>query len=549
MVKFSFLRVFLFALGLSVGVAFAQPTVGPGGLGAGPGLTPGVPASGGTFTGPTNLNGGGNITNLGFYVAPNTIAIGAPGTGYAAGDMVTLACPGAAFSVAPVVAVTTVSVGVPASIALSMPRATTSTANAGTVTCTQASTTGSGLGLTVRLQFTPQNPDIAVMQLTNGGGVNNGNTFINSDTISTTYAGAEGTFFGDKAGGAFSGFAIANSAFGHNACGINYTDISGATVPTGSFNTCLGDDAGRDVNGAAASNTLLGQSAGRVVSGNSNTIIGEAAASGLSTANNNTIVGQQAGGSGAITGTGNTIFGQSAGTKLTSASQNTLIGLAVASTTLATGAGNVVIGTANNCDTATSSTNNTIRICTNGGLVWSMAGGATPSTSTTTIAGNLTDPGATITFSGVTTGTNADFVCMAAGGVLTLQTSACTISSLRFKDVLGELSPDRMVADIMALHPLEFKMKRPIEPNADPNYDRPQIGLTAENVASVDPRLSIYDDDMKTPKSYRQEGVIAALVVTAQYQEAQIRHLQMASIVAFVWLSGLTYLAMRRRGG
>ena len=138
---------------------------------------------------------------------------------------------------------------------------------------------------------------------------------------------------------------------------------------------------------------------------------------------------------------------------------------------------------------------------------------------------------------------------MAAGGVLTLQTSACTISSLRFKDVLGELSPDRMVADIMALHPLEFKMKRPIEPNADPNYERPQIGLIAENVASVDPRLSIYDDDMKTPKSYRQEGVIAALIVTAQSQEAQIRHLQMASIVAFVWLSGLTYLAMRRRGG
>ena len=49
MVKFSFLRAFLFAPGLSVGIAFAQPTVGPGGLGAGPGLTPGVPASGGTF--------------------------------------------------------------------------------------------------------------------------------------------------------------------------------------------------------------------------------------------------------------------------------------------------------------------------------------------------------------------------------------------------------------------------------------------------------------------------------------------------------------------
>ncbi len=33
----------------------------------------------------------------------------------------------------------------------------------------------------------------------------------------------------------------------------------------------------------------------------------------------------------------------------------------------------------------------------------------------------------------LTTGTNADFLCLSSGGVVLLQTSACTISSLRFK--------------------------------------------------------------------------------------------------------------------
>lgn len=154
-----------------------------------------------------------------------------------------------------------------------------------------------------------------------------------------------------------------------------------------------------------------------------------------------------------------------------------------------------------------------------------------------------------ITLPAVTTGINADFVCMAAGNVLTLQTSACTISSLRFKDVLGELTPSQMVADVMALHPVAFKMKTPAEPNADPNYDRPQIGMTAENVAAVDPRLAVYEDDMTTPKSYRQEGMIAALVVTAQTHEAEIKYHRIALSVAFFWLLALTYFVAKRGRG
>ncbi len=247
-------------------------------------------------------------------------------------------------------------------------------------------------------------------------------------------------------------------------------------------------------------------------------------------------------GPGALVTSGNVevLIGVNAGNKLTTGGSNVILGPNVASTTLATGGNNVLIGTSANIDTGASSTSNAIQIGAGSTCIWCVTGAGTPATAANTLNGS-------VTFPNVTTGTNADFVCMAAGGVLTLQTSACTISSLRFKNVLGELDPAQMVADIMTLHPLEFTMKEGSEPNADPNYARPQIGLTAENVASVDPRLSIYDDDMKTPKSYRQEGVIAALVVTAQAQEAQIRQLQIALIVAFVWLSGLTYVAARRR--
>jgi hypothetical protein len=120
--------------------------------------------------------------------------------------------------------------------------------------------------------------------------------------------------------------------------------------------------------------------------------------------------------------------------------------------------------------------------------------------------------GGTITLSGVTTGTNADFACFAAGGVMTLQTSACTISSMRFKNLIGQQSIDNALADVLGLNPIAFTMKPGEAPNADWNYDKPQIGLSAENVAAVNPKCAIYEQDGKTPKSYRQECVIAELV-------------------------------------
>lgn len=122
--------------------------------------------------------------------------------------------------------------------------------------------------------------------------------------------------------------------------------------------------------------------------------------------------------------------------------------------------------------------------------------------------GNASNTGKTI-LAGISTGTNADFLCLSAGGVVLLQSTACTISSARFKKDIVPVSDKSSLADVLKLTPVSFTMK---ETNRDPNAAHPQIGLLAENVAEVDPNLAVFEDDMKTPKSYRQESVIARLV-------------------------------------
>lgn len=120
---------------------------------------------------------------------------------------------------------------------------------------------------------------------------------------------------------------------------------------------------------------------------------------------------------------------------------------------------------------------------------------------------------ATATLTSLTTGTNADFLCLGAGGTILIQNSACTISSLRFKPDWKPYHDDAM-AKVAKLDVGTFHLQS--GPNADPNVQSLQAGLSAENVAAIAPECAIYETDMKTPKSYRQECVIALLVKAIQ---------------------------------
>jgi hypothetical protein len=138
---------------------------------------------------------------------------------------------------------------------------------------------------------------------------------------------------------------------------------------------------------------------------------------------------------------------------------------------------------------------------------------------------------ATPIFSGLTTGTNADFLCLSSTGAVLIQSSACTISDVNLKEHITD--GWWAFIDLMKLHPKAYRLKGdPNHPNGDPNFRRPQLGLTAQNVDEVDPRLAIVDVQGK-PKTWRPEAVIALLVEGFHEQAAIIGGL-------VLWNMGLT---------
>lgn len=62
---------------------------------------------------------------------------------------------------------------------------------------------------------------------------------------------------------------------------------------------------------------------------------------------------------------------------------------------------------------------------------------------------------------------------------------------MRFKNLIGDYAAGGALDTIERLDPIVFTMKRDKKPNADANYERPQIGLSAENVAAIEPRCAI----------------------------------------------------------
>jgi hypothetical protein len=133
------------------------------------------------------------------------------------------------------------------------------------------------------------------------------------------------------------------------------------------------------------------------------------------------------------------------------------------------------------------------------------------SCSGTITIGNSSNTGKLV-LAGLSTGTAADVMCIASGGVIILQAAgSCTISSVRFKDNVTPWDGDAL-PELAKLKTFTFTMKAAKEPNRDPNYASKQIGLTAEEIAKVEPKCSIYERDMKTPKSYRVECVLAMVI-------------------------------------
>ena len=115
-----------------------------------------------------------------------------------------------------------------------------------------------------------------------------------------------------------------------------------------------------------------------------------------------------------------------------------------------------------------------------------------------------------------------------------IQSSACTISDEKLKEHVTDAT--WALFDLMALHPKAYQLKGdPSHPNGDPNFTRPQLGLIAQNVYGVNPRLSIVDG-LGNPKTWRPEAVIALLVEGFHEQTALIAGLVLWNIALTIYV-------------
>ena len=150
----------------------------------------------------------------------------------------------------------------------------------------------------------------------------------------------------------------------------------------------------------------------------------------------------------------------------------------------------------------------------------------TGTSSGTITIGNSSNAGKTI-LAGITTGTNADVLCLTSGGVVTLQAAAsCTISSRRFKENIKPFNGDALKG-LQRLPIVTFDYKPEFRDKVDPNARTTQIGIIAEDIAQVFPQCAVYENDMKTPKSWREMCMIAVLAKAVQEQQAEIAALKM----------------------
>jgi hypothetical protein len=118
--------------------------------------------------------------------------------------------------------------------------------------------------------------------------------------------------------------------------------------------------------------------------------------------------------------------------------------------------------------------------------------------------------------SAATTGT----VCWTTGGNLTVDTTlACLSSTGRIKENVHDL--DDGLATVMSLRPVSYDLK----PEFNPKGLGPQVGLIAEEVQKVDPRL-VGLDTQGAPLGVRYMQLTAELVSAIQHQQREIDSLK-----------------------
>ena len=159
------------------------------------------------------------------------------------------------------------------------------------------------------------------------------------------------------------------------------------------------------------------------------------------------------------------------------------------------------------------------------------AGSSTSNLGTGTTSGLVSIGGAsnattiaspTVNLSGITASSLAQTgtVCIGAGGALTYDTTTtCLLSALKFKQDVQPL--DVGLSELMKLRPVSYSLK----PQYDPDHLGRQIGMIADEVQDVDPRLVGLDGEGKV-HGVRYEQMVALLAKAIQEQQQQISELR-----------------------
>lgn len=162
-------------------------------------------------------------------------------------------------------------------------------------------------------------------------------------------------------------------------------------------------------------------------------------------------------------------------------------------------------------------------------------GTATPRNSALLDVNGVFNASSSVFLTGLTTGTNADFLCLGAAGQVFLQASSCTISKREFKENIYDLD-DSALDEVMEFKPVQFNMKAQkdsngnIVKNADKNFNHTQIGFIAEDVAEIDPRVTVYEQDERTPKSWDERKFVALLTKAVQVEQHEIESMDQTKI-------------------
>jgi hypothetical protein len=326
-----------------------------------------------------------------------------------------------------------------------------------------------------------------------------GNTFFgHSSGASNTVDG--NSFFG-KSAGATNTTGIGNSFFGYLAGWLNTTGMKNSTFGyqagqsnlTGENNSFFGYSAGRVT--TVGGNSFFGSDAGGSnTSGSGNAFFGSGAGESNTTGTLNAFFGTEAGGG--STGDANTFIGNLAGNKNNTGHDNTFIGHASGAAPVSiVGSNNTLLGSGSNLL---------------GTLNFATAIGADSFVSTSnTIALGRPDGSDLVEFYGRfqmdTLGPASNPVCYNGANRI----GSCS-SSLRYKtqvqSFLGGLDIVRR------LRPISFNWKED---------GLPDLGLGAEEVAKVEPRLTFRNKQGEI-EGVKYNQVSAVLVNAVQQQQAQI---------------------------